>query len=130
MADFVTYAGDPVWEAIRFFKPEEFVCRHCGELKISIELLTRLDRLRDACGIPLVITSGYRCPEWNSKVSKVEKSAHTRGYAVDIKAVNSRTRLLIVRNAIALGFRRIGIADSFVHLDVDPDKPQDVMWVY
>jgi hypothetical protein len=28
------------------------------------------------------------------------------------------------------GFGRIGIAKTFIHVDVDPDKPFDVMWVY
>ena len=127
---FITSYQDPIWESIRYFKPAELACTHCGDLKISTDLLTRIDRLRDAVGIPLIVTSGYRCPEWNAKISRVEKSAHVNGYAVDIKVFNSRTRLLIVQNALALGFNRIGISRSFVHLDIDPDKPQQVLWLY
>ena len=56
----------------------------------------------------------------------MDDSAHTRGYAVDIKCINSHTRFLILQAALEVGFRRIELAPTWVHLDNDPNKPQDV----
>ena len=43
-----------------------------------------LDPLREAWGGPLVVTSGYRCPELNDAVGGSETSAHTAGWAADL----------------------------------------------
>jgi hypothetical protein len=28
------------------------------------------------------------------------------------------------------GFNRIGISSTFIHVDNDPSKPEDVIWLY
>lgn len=43
-----------------------------------------LDPLRRLYGKPIVITSGYRCPELNKSVGGVANSWHTQGNAADI----------------------------------------------
>lgn len=43
-----------------------------------------LDPLREAWGGPLIVTSGYRCPELNKAVGGSETSAHTAGWAADL----------------------------------------------
>lgn len=43
-----------------------------------------LDPLRRLYGKPIIITSGYRCPELNKKVGGVANSWHTLGNAADI----------------------------------------------
>ena len=43
-----------------------------------------LDPLREAWGGPLVVTSGYRCPELNRAVGGSETSAHLAGWAADL----------------------------------------------
>ena len=43
-----------------------------------------LDPLREAWGGPLVVTSGYRCPELNRDVGGSATSAHTAGWAADL----------------------------------------------
>ena len=50
--------------------------------------------------------------------------------AVDISAKDSRIRFLILDALIAVGFSRIGIADTFIHVDMDFDKSQNVVWTY
>ena len=44
-----------------------------------------LEPLREACGHPLIITSGYRCPQLNSAVGGVKNSYHLLGLAADIR---------------------------------------------
>ena len=90
------------------------------------DLLMMLDELRDRAGIPLVLSSAYRCEAHNRKVGGVNGSAHTRGYAVDIKCLTSHTRFLILQAALDVGFRRIELAPTWIHVDTDPDKPFDV----
>lgn len=43
-----------------------------------------LDPLREAWGGPLIVSSGYRCPELNRAVGGSETSAHTAGWAADL----------------------------------------------
>lgn len=43
-----------------------------------------LNPIREAWGGPVLVTSGYRCPELNTKVGGVKTSAHMRGYAADL----------------------------------------------
>tara|TARA_S200002703_G_C3752342_1_gene231492 strand:- start:703 stop:1071 length:369 start_codon:yes stop_codon:yes gene_type:complete len=103
--------------------------------EMDYTFLTMLDNARSIAGIPFKITSGYRTESHNSAVGGVQKSAnskgssHMYGYAADISAVTGGERWIIVRSLIEAGFKRIGIAKTFIHTDNDPDKP-DAIWTY
>ena len=43
-----------------------------------------LDPVRDRIGVPITVTSGYRCAELNRRVGGVSNSKHCRGLAADI----------------------------------------------
>lgn len=47
--------------------------------------LSRLDQIREAYGKPIIITSGYRCPELNKIVGGKKNSQHLRAQAADLK---------------------------------------------
>lgn len=47
-----------------------------------------LDPLRTAWGKPIVVNSGYRCPELNRIVGGAYNSQHTKGQAVDIECMS------------------------------------------
>jgi uncharacterized protein YcbK (DUF882 family) len=119
---------------IKYFKARELESPDqpgSGEhMKLPIVLL--LDKLREACGFPLIVASGYRTERHNQHVGGVDSSSHTSGWAVDIRAVSSDARWTIVRNAIELGFSRIGVASTFLHLDCSPDPghPENRIWTY
>lgn len=82
------------------------------------EFMENLDAIREMCGFPFRITSGFRCPTHNSKVSSTgERGPHTTGKAVDIAAPSSEMRLKIMEAAQKRGFRRFGIARGFIHID-------------
>lgn len=83
-------------------------------------------RGRDLAGTPFSLTSAYRCPKHNKAVGGVPTSAHTRGYAVDIRCVDSHSRFVILQALLEVGFRRIELAPTWIHVDNDPDKPRDV----
>lgn len=119
---------------LRHFLPYEFACQ-CGACNRGYEemqdsFLVMLDAARDLAAVPFHLTSAYRCPAHNEAVGGVDGSAHTRGYAVDVRARDSVTRYQVVRGAIQAGFNRIGVAREFVHLDTDPTKASQVVWLY
>ena len=55
-----------------------------------------LQPLRDFLGKPVVISSGYRCPELNKAVGGVRNSQHMKGEAADIHVENTEHRLKIM----------------------------------
>ena len=99
------------------------------ETNMSKEFLFVLDEAREIAGIPFIINSAYRSPEHPLSI-KNPSSSHIKGLAVDIKATASVTRFKIVQALIEVGFNRIGIADTFIHVDLDLDKTQNVIWTY
>lgn len=113
---------------LKYFNIEEFACKETGENKISVPFVKRLDELRERCGFPFVITSGYRSPEHSIEKKKVKAGTHAQGIAADIFAEGGNKKYIIVANAIKLGFTGIGIADNFVHLDTRDGVP--VIWNY
>lgn len=118
---------------LRYFRPHEFACRcNCGAgfNEMDPTLLAMLDELRHRVGQPLYINSAFRCRSWNAKVGGVESSSHAKGMAVDIACTDGFQRFSLVKEAMAIGFRRIGVAETFIHLDIDPDKPQEVLFLY
>ena len=56
------------------------------------ELIEFMDGVRAAWGGPLIVTSGYRCPELNKKVGGAKTSAHLTGYAVDCVPANNKKK--------------------------------------
>ena len=114
--------------SLKYFELEEFNCSHCGENHMDFGFLERLDTLRDKCGFAFVITSGYRCPEHPSEAAKERPGTHTQGIAADIKVDSGVQRHRIVDEALKMGFRGVGVANSFVH--VDDRRTYPVMWTY
>lgn len=104
-----------------------------GQL-MSNELITMLDDARDLAGVTFKITSGYRIEADIQRLKKAgykvsSKSAHLKGLAADIACDNS-TRFKILDSLLKVGFNRIGIAKSFIHVDIDPDKTPFTIWTY
>jgi len=98
--------------------------------KMDKTFLLKLDEARERAGIPFVINSGYRSPEHNAKIGGKPNSSHLKGLAVDISVTNSRQRFIVLNALLEVGFTRIGIADTFIHVDLDNGKSKDVIWTY
>lgn len=123
------------------FTSEEFTCKcGCGfgsrEADIDQKLILKLNMLRDILDRGLMITSGARCKEWNTLSEGVVDSAHLphgvtkQCRAADVRAMTGNDRYRIVDIALKLGFRRIGVAKNFIHLDVAWDLPDQVIFTY
>ena len=121
-----TYGG------AKHFSPDEFDSpdQPGSGRQMDLGFIRLLDQCRDSCGFPFRITSGYRTPEHNAEVGGKSESAHTKGRAADIAVITGSQRFTVIRVALGLGFRRIGIGSNFIHLDTDSDLPQGVIWTY
>lgn len=108
-------ASDTQWTAAHF-RPEEFVCAHCGAHGIDIDTVQRLEALRVRLDRPLIITSGYRCAKHPLEAAKPRVGAHAHGRAVDVRCTLSERRVLR-KAAISVGFTGIGVARTYMHLD-------------
>ena len=100
----------------------------CGNM--NQEFLLKLDRAREVAQIPFKINSAYRTPEHNAKIGGKPNSSHLKGLAVDISVTDSRQRFIVLQSLIQAGFKRIGVAKTFIHVDDDKDKDAEVVWLY
>jgi zinc D-Ala-D-Ala carboxypeptidase len=112
------------------FSRYEFACKcGCGADNISPALVDALQVVRSASPFAISITSGVRCSKHNSNVGGASSSSHVSGLAADIVCIGSGDRYKFLRNLIpAVG--RIGVAENFIHVDVDHMKPTGVLWMY
>lgn len=121
------------------FSRGELACRcGCGRMEIPREFVQKLENLRQACAFPFPISSGYRCPDYNARVSSTGRDGpHTKS-AVDIR-VSGAQAWVLVGMATRYGFKGIGIAQKgphgsrFIHLDDLPDapgQPRPTIWSY
>jgi uncharacterized protein YcbK (DUF882 family) len=94
------------------------------------DLLDMIDRARALYGKPIVVNSGFRTKDHNKKVGGVESSSHLKGLAIDVACVTSKHRFEMLTALLEVGFNRIGVADTFIHIDVDKNKSQNVIWTY
>ena len=116
----------------KYFKESEFkACTpSCSLQNMDQKFMQSLDALRSVAGIPLVLNCAYRSVEWDKAKGRSGNSAHTRGKAVDIRCTTTQNRMKIVKAALAIGIRRIGIGKNFIHVDTDTSLPQDVIFHY
>lgn len=98
--------------------------------KMDKDFLTKLDSARELAGIPFKINSGYRTKKHNQIVGGRVGSSHLFGLAADIHYVGSRERYLILHSLLKVGFNRIGIGKTFIHVDSDNKKDENVIWTY
>ncbi len=122
--------------ASAYFKYSEFDSPDLpgsGE-KMDATFISKLELVREKCGFPLFISSGYRTTNHNQLVGGKPDSAHLKGLAADIAIHNSNERYVLIKSAFEVGFRRmevgkLGAGREWVHLDVDSTLPQDVIFM-
>jgi uncharacterized protein YcbK (DUF882 family) len=101
-----------------------------GEKSMNRDFLQKLDKARGIANVPFQINSGYRTRAHNKYVGGKPTSSHMKGRAADIHCPDSATRWIIINSLLEAGFNRIGVGNTFVHVDDDPSKAPDLIWVY
>ena len=117
---------------MKYFEYEEFDSpdiQGSGQL-MDPKLLNMIDKAREIYGKPIHVTSGYRTEAHNRKVGGVDSSSHLKGLAIDVACVRSDDRFKMLSALLEVGFNRIGVAGTFIHVDIDKDKSQNVIWTY
>lgn len=112
------------------FSRSEFACPCCGKAEMKGELIQELQSLRYRYGKPIIITSGYRCDEYNRTVSTA--TLHPTGWAADLKTPRDGSDAMRLVELVFKIFSEygIGIYDKHVHVDMRPNgavKPW--LWV-
>lgn len=107
----------------KFFTEKELACPCCGIADMDDEFMENLEAMRDVLDFPFIISSGYRCPKYNQKISTTGADGpHTTGRAVDIVVFGEQAYELIAA-ADSWGMAGIGVCQKgeiskrFIHLD-------------
>jgi len=117
----------------------EWACKGDGTLLVAPDFLDRFEALRATYARPLVITSGYRSPEYNLRVAHTGADGpHTTGHAADVAIATSHEAYRLAELAFRYGFQGIGVSQRagqprFVHLDDlpgDDNTPRPGLWSY
>ena len=125
------------WE---YFSEEELKCRcGCGKADINTYFMQKLHALRKTLDFPLPISSGFRCPEYNQKVSNTGPNGpHTTGRSVDI-AISGKQAFYLMQYAANFSIQGLGVKQSgphnqrYIHLDDLTEKdgyPRPAVWSY
>jgi len=120
------------WTLARDFTAAEFACRHCGKSGIKFEFVQALQALRDKLGVPIKVTSGYRCDQHPIERAKKKPGRHSEGIAADVTG----PPLLSIWRALPEfpEFTGVGVAkyQNYIHLDTRSGVPSGgkVVWAY
>ena len=116
----------------RYFSESEFrrCTPPCSLQDMRQDVMKRLDNARAQAGIPFVLNSAYRSVAYEKSKGRSGNSAHTRGYAVDIRCNTMANRKKVVTALLDNGFHRIGIAGTYIHADCDPSLTGNIIWLY
>ncbi len=116
---------------MKYFTLDEFDCpSHQGSgVNMDGSFIAKLEQARQIAGIPFKINSGYRTKERNQQVGGVPNSSHLIGVAADIAVRSGNERYIILNALIKAGFKRLGVAKTFIHCDTDTSKSNSV-WTY
>lgn len=124
------------WQFFNYETDSKLACSCCGEQGMSDQFMQRIDALRADYGKPLTVTSGYRCPAYNQRVSSTgEDGPHTTGLAIDLH-VSGEDAHTLLDLAFTYQFSGIGIAQKgnhgarFIHLDDISTGNRPWVWSY
>jgi uncharacterized protein YcbK (DUF882 family) len=109
------------------FTADEMRCQcGCGKADMDHAFMLKLQAVRDVVG-PLVVSSGYRCPEHNAAVSSTGLNGpHVTGKAADLRCFGKQAHEVLVQ-AMFHYFTGIGVSQKgphgfrFIHLDMLQD---------
>lgn len=126
--------GEIVGDMTSNFSRKEFECKcGCGLDAIDPALVARLQETRNSTGLKIIINSGCRCENHNINEGGKANSSHTPRAdglckAADIDCTDSCTRFFLLRDLIRR-FRRIEVRSTWIHVDIDEMKAQDVVFL-
>ena len=108
------------------FRVREFACKDGSDaVLVAPRLVMVLQSIRDHFGKAVNINSGYRTPQYNTKVGGVNQSQHCYGTAADITVTGVEVEnVAAYARKIMPDWGGVGIykAQGFTHIDVREDR--------
>lgn len=106
--------------------PNSEIIENLEQLIVNI-----LDPLREEYGKPIMVNSGYRCPELNKAVGGAKNSHHLTGYAADITVGSpSKNKILFeLIQKLDLPFDQLIDEKKFswVHVSYTPNPRKQIL---
>ncbi len=98
---------------------------------LKTEMLHFINDLEESLGYEITITSAYRSPEHPIEAKKNKPGEHTEGLAIDVAAIGGAPVYELVKHAMNLGCKRVGISrkSNFVHLGLSKHRVTSI-WTY
>ena len=111
------------------FSPREMASKGEGALMTDSNAMDMLQKLRDALGQPMLVTSAYRSPAHNRSVGGARASKHMEATAFDIRMDNFDPHTFEAA-ARAAGFLGFGYypRSGFMHIDTGPARSWGTHW--
>ena len=117
------------------FSRYEFKCHHCAREGVDLQLVIKLQILRDTINRPIIVTSGYRCHDHPIEAAKYYEDpkrtpgGHELGFAADIRGLDILFEDFVYAVQTSNLFTGIGVDRErhFVHVDI---KNREAAWTY
>lgn len=122
------------WSTSRFFNPKvdiKLACSCCGLCSPTQGIIDLINQIRVDFGRMILINSGTRCPNHNSKIGGAKKSYHlalpdqdVHSRALDIRPVSSKNMDELQRLCEIYLMDKGGLIryDNFIHIDTRKEK--------
>jgi uncharacterized protein YcbK (DUF882 family) len=101
----------------KHFSSHEFRCKDGSEHPIDPKLIAMLEQVRAHFDAPVIITSGYRSPDYNRRVGGARNSYHVRGMAADIQVRGIDPARVYAYCDQAFKTGGVGKYKTFTHVD-------------
>lgn len=109
----------------KHFNRSEFDCKcnKCTPIAVDYELVNILEDIREHFGVPVKVTSSYRCESHNKAVGGAKNSKHKLGIAADIqlKGIDPMD-VYSYLNSVYPNSYGFGLYNTFVHVDARSSK--------
>lgn len=125
----------------KYFSLEELKC-HCGKcgstgMEMDDSFMQWVVALREECNFPFMVSSAYRCPVFNNKLSTTGLNGpHTTGKAMDI-ACRGQEAMILIDKSLNKSLQGLGINQRkdgrFIHLDMcgaEDNLLRPMIWSY
>lgn len=104
----------------------------CDKRSVKPLALNMLQRVRDEYGLPMIVTSGGRCPLHKNEKHRSSPADHQKGLGVDIRitGIAMATKLAAIAGKCGFNAIAINLELGFIHLGYRPEINKIVTWQY